>query len=138
MALGLEQFKEFAEENKFHLSIRGKMRLKDAAFYIQKYMMPCRDATKLYFHIKELNQTKTPDNPVKYFFKHGEVLTTIHYVVPLDKQGMVPPCMRQPEELPYQWMNFIYPPVQVFVILIFKRTAINEIKNLVSILVFSK
>lgn len=109
IALGLEQFEQIAEEDGFHKTRFGKMRLSDAAFYINKYMMPVRPANKIYPYIKQMNEKAAPSNPIKNFLTNRTRVVTEHIVVPLEHQGIVPPCLRPPESLSSQWKKFLYP-----------------------------
>lgn len=111
--MGLEQFEEYAEMDTFHKTKHGKMRLSDAAFYISKYMMPSREPKKMYYHIKQSNEKSTPMNYIKDFLTNRKRVQTEHVVIPLEKQGMIPPLQRPPESLPYQFKIFFYPHLEV-------------------------
>ncbi|GJQ82884.1 hypothetical protein Trydic_g19327, partial [Trypoxylus dichotomus] len=111
IALGLEQFIPFLEDDSYHLNRDGKVRMKHVCYYIQRYMMPIRDYRRIYRHVNISKNLKVDPNPIQYYFQNNKAPITVHYVVDLDQLGILPPCQRKPEELPYQWKQYLFPNV---------------------------
>ncbi|KAK9701168.1 hypothetical protein QE152_g30795 [Popillia japonica] len=110
IALGLEQFIPFLKEDPFHVDKDGKVRMKHVCYYIQKYMMPVRNYQKLYRHVNACKTLRVDPNPIQYYFQNNKAPITVHYIINLDQLGVLPPCQRKPEELPYQWKEYLFPP----------------------------
>lgn len=124
IALGLEQFIPYMDNFEAYKTKFKALRLADVAHFISKYMMPHKDAKKLYIHIKAMKDKKVQPNPIGYYFANNKAPTTLHYVVPLLEFGIMPPCMRQADTLPYQWKIFIYPETKVIVLKHFETSGI--------------
>lgn len=109
IAIGMEQFTSYLMQDSYHLTYQGEVKLKNICYMIVQYMMPERDITKLYCHVYNSKHPRTPMNPIKYFFQNKRAPTTVHYVINLKEFGIMPPCKRSKELLPYQWVQYLYP-----------------------------
>lgn len=113
VAMGLDQFLPYLENDKHHLKKDGTVRLTHACNYIQRYMMPCRDYQTIYRHIIHSRLPKAEPNAIKYFFENQAPPQLVHYVMPLKSFGVVAPCQRPAHMLPYQWKVHLYPENEV-------------------------
>ncbi|KRT82144.1 hypothetical protein AMK59_3771 [Oryctes borbonicus] len=133
IALGLEQFTQFLANDPHHIGKNGKVRMKHLCYYIQRYMMPIRDYCKIYRHIAACKNLQVDPNPIQYYFQNNKAPTTVHYVIDLDQLGIIPPCQRKPEELPFQWKQYLFPniiPSQVCNGILIPINSSNAIKNI--------
>ncbi|KAI4468523.1 yy1 associated protein-related [Holotrichia oblita] len=110
IALGLEQFIPFLKEDPYHVDKDGKVRMKHVCYYIQKYMMPVRNYHKIYRHVNVCKSLRVDPNPIQYYFQNNKAPVTVHYIINLDQLGILSPRQRKPEELPYQWKQYLFPP----------------------------
>nr|CAH7758945.1 unnamed protein product [Callosobruchus chinensis] len=104
IALGLEQFVSLSLFTR-----RGELQWKAACVLIHEHIMPYRDVNTIKNHIQKCKSYRCADNPIRYYFERKKAPTTVHYVTDLNQMKILPPCRREPAELPYQWKNFIYP-----------------------------
>ncbi|EZA48975.1 GON-4-like protein [Ooceraea biroi] len=96
IALGIEQFLPFvaSRTNKFKTK---KIQLFDAGQLICKYLLPCRDAKGLLYHIQKRRVAKD-NNPIKHYFEKGYAPRTIHYITLESK-------LKAPKEQPIELLS---------------------------------
>uniref|UniRef100_A0A1Y1MDI7 Myb-like domain-containing protein n=1 Tax=Photinus pyralis TaxID=7054 RepID=A0A1Y1MDI7_PHOPY len=109
VALGLEKFTPDLACDKSNLNGKGEVKLKRVCALIQKYFTPTKQITRLYCHIFNSKHPRAPGNPIKYYFQNRRAPVVIHYVRSLEEYGILPPCKRKKEMLPYQWKMYLYP-----------------------------
>lgn len=113
IAIGLEQFLPYLEGDPKHLTRKGEVNLKSAAHFIRKYILPVKEAVRLYKHIIDFKHPRSTPNPIKYYFQNKRAPVTMHYVIPLDVHGCLPPKQRKSHELPVLWRKYIYPDINL-------------------------
>lgn len=97
------------QEEKRNISKNSKQHLSTVCDYISEYMMPFKTAKCVMTVIRNRRHNKCAMNPIRYFFSNNRSFPIVQHVTCLDKLGILPPCRRAPEELPYQWRIFMYP-----------------------------
>lgn len=118
IALGLEQFIPLLEEDPYHITKNGKVRMKHVCYYIQRYMMPIRDYLKIDRHVALCRNLRSEPNPIQYYFQNNKAPLVVHYVVDLTHLEILSPSQRNAEQLPYQWKCYLYPNSQQQVIIV--------------------
>lgn len=108
IALGLDQFTPYLKQDEYHLKKNGEVKLHDVCHCIRKFMMPSKDTDRLFKHVCAFRFSKD-QNPIKLYFEKNIVWPTTHFVVPAKEYLNIPPCKRNPNELPYLWRDYIHP-----------------------------
>lgn len=75
-------------------------------------MIPYKESKKIMNLVLNRKLGRSAMNPIKYYFLKNRCLPIVQHVTPLDKLKILSPCQRLPNELPYQWKTYIYPPVE--------------------------
>lgn len=109
IAIGLEQFIPYMKTDSNHLNSKGEIILKHVTHFIQKYILICKDANRMYKHIITSKHRRQEANPIKFYFENGRAPFTCHYVVPLEVLGVAAPKNRKEDALPWLWKEYIYP-----------------------------
>ncbi|KAF5275263.1 hypothetical protein FQA39_LY06923 [Lamprigera yunnana] len=109
IALGLEKFVADLSQDSTNFNGKGEVNLKKLCLLIKTYLTPTKDLMKLYYHVLNSNSLKSSANPIKYYYETKRAPVVIHYVRNLSEYGIVPPCKRKKEMLPYQWQLHLYP-----------------------------
>ncbi|CAG9821246.1 unnamed protein product [Phaedon cochleariae] len=105
ISLGLEQFMPVGlvtQKEKRYCKPRGLISVCDL---IQAHMMTYRESVSIRNHINVMKHKKHSSNPIKYYFEFGKAPPYVHHLIPLGPS--LPPCERSPEDLPYQWREYL-------------------------------
>ncbi|XP_067012946.1 GON-4-like protein isoform X2 [Anabrus simplex] len=104
VAIGLEQFMEYAQNNPSLFP--KKWTMTHVLPLITAYMLPTKDPKHLYFHIRKCSHIKF--NPIKYYFENKVAPPTEHYVIPYNKDLVKAPCEQPKALLPHIWQEYIF------------------------------
>lgn len=108
IALGLEQFIPYLCENSLYKTSKGGVQLEYVANHIQKYLLPAKEASRIYKYITKNKHPRCFPNPIKYYYENKKAPFTQHLYTPLNILGVAPPKDRGRDLLPYQWQEFIH------------------------------
>ncbi|XP_012217162.1 uncharacterized protein mute isoform X2 [Linepithema humile] len=103
IALGIEQFLPFVASKPKKFKSK-QMQLSDAVQLICHYMLPCRDAQGVLYHIKKRRVAKD-SNPIKHYFEKTRAPTIIHYIT--TENTPKAPKDQPMEFLPLRWQTYL-------------------------------
>ncbi|XP_056646341.1 uncharacterized protein LOC130451386 isoform X1 [Diorhabda sublineata] len=108
VALGIEEFMPLVTEELEENPSKKKL-FTSLAEYIHEYLLPIKEPKQIVNQMYQSENFRPHENPIKYYFQNNKAPTCIHYFILLEDLQILPPCKRRPEDLPFQWKNFIYP-----------------------------
>lgn len=107
IAVGLEQFIPYLSQDKRNLTPKKEVKMTAVAHYLQCYMLPTKQADRIYRYIIDCQKNPAVNSPIAYYFDHKVSPSIVHYVIPMEDLKSLPPCKRPLEQLPDLWKQYV-------------------------------